>query len=65
MRRLLGIVTLGVLVSAGLIAQSSVVGPVDPLRFSQLKDFTAARSSSNNPDRTRTTTASGRSRARP
>ena len=33
------------------IAQSSVVGPVDPLRFSQLKDFVAGRSSSNNPDR--------------
>src|SRR6266566_1741737 len=34
----------------GALAQSSVVGPVDPLRFSQLKDFVAARSSSNNPD---------------
>ncbi len=31
-------------------AQESVVGPIDPYRFSQLKDFTAHRSSSNNPD---------------
>jgi hypothetical protein len=31
-------------------AQPSVTGPLDPLRFSQLKDFTAHRSSSNNPD---------------
>src|SRR6266511_4794845 len=38
------------LVSHGALAQSSVVGPIDPLRFSQLKDFVAGRSSSNNPD---------------
>ena len=38
------------LAARGAVAQSSVVGPVDPLRFSQLKDFVAARSSSNNPD---------------
>ena len=31
-------------------AQASVTGPIDPLRFSQLKDFVALRSSSNNAD---------------
>jgi hypothetical protein len=31
-------------------AQTGVTGPVDPIRFPQLKDFTAHRSSSNNPD---------------
>ena len=44
------VVTLVALASRGALAQSSVVGPVDPLRFSQLKDFVAGRSSSNNPD---------------
>ena len=39
-----------VLLSSIAQAQSSVVGPIDPLRFSQLKDFVAERSSSNNPD---------------
>jgi hypothetical protein len=39
-----------VLLCSGARAQSSVVGPIDPLRFSQLKDFVAERSSSNNPD---------------
>jgi hypothetical protein len=41
---------LGALLSPTARAQSSVVGPIDPLRFSQLKDFVAGRSSSNNPD---------------
>ncbi|MEP6802769.1 MAG: DUF2961 domain-containing protein [Acidobacteriota bacterium] len=31
-------------------AQSSITGPFDPMAFSQLKDFQAFRSSSNNPD---------------
>ncbi len=48
--RLFGAVVLGLLISGGALAQSSVVGPVDPLRFSQLKDFVAGRSSSNNAD---------------
>ena len=39
-----------VLLSSLAQAQSSVVGPIDPLRFSQLKDFVAERSSSNHPD---------------
>ena len=38
------------LCATGARAQSSIVGPIDPLRFSQLKDFVAERSSSNNPD---------------
>jgi len=37
-------------ISAAAGAQESVTGPFDPLRFSQLKDFVAKRSSSNNPD---------------
>jgi hypothetical protein len=40
----------GLFLSSSAPAQESVVGPVDPLRFSQLKDFIAKRSSSNNPD---------------
>ena len=50
MRRLFAVVAFAALVSRGALAQSSVVGPVDPLRFSQLKDFVAGRSSSNNAD---------------
>jgi hypothetical protein len=42
---------LGVILASGPArAQSSITGPIDPLRFSQLKDFTAHRSSSNNAD---------------
>ncbi len=40
----------GLLLSGFAPGQESVVGPVDPLRFSQLKDFVAKRSSSNNLD---------------
>jgi len=50
MRRIAFALALGLLPSFSAHAQSSVVGPIDPLRFSQLKDFVAARSSSNNPD---------------
>ncbi len=50
MRKTLLMLVLAALVSRGALAQSSVAGPVDPLRFSQLKDFVAMRSSSNNPD---------------
>ncbi len=50
MRRVALAFSLSALVSGGALAQSSVVGPIDPLRFSQLKDFVAGRSSSNNPD---------------
>jgi hypothetical protein len=50
MRRVIAVVALGALVCRGALAQSSVTGPVDPLRFSQLKDFVAGRSSSNNAD---------------
>ena len=35
---------------SSLLAQPSLTGPFDPLAFSQLKDFSAHRSSSNNPD---------------
>ncbi len=38
------------LLASAVLAQPSLTGPVDPLAFSQLKDFTAHRSSSNNPD---------------
>jgi hypothetical protein len=50
MRRIALAPVLAALVARGALAQSSVMGPVDPLRFSQLKDFVAGRSSSNNPD---------------
>jgi len=50
MRKTSLVLVLATLVSRGALAQSSVVGPIDPLRFSQLKDFVAERSSSNNPD---------------
>lgn len=50
MQRIAFAVALGLLLAAAGRAQESVVGPVDPLRFSQLKDFVAKRSSSNNPD---------------
>ena len=35
--------------SARALAQPAITGPVDPIDFSQLKDFTAHRSSSNSP----------------
>ena len=44
------VVVVGLLFAASGLAQESVTGPVDPLRFSRLKDFVAKRSSSNNPD---------------
>ena len=50
MRKIAVALALGLLVSVATPAQDSVVGPIDPLRFSQLKDFVAGRSSSNNPD---------------
>jgi hypothetical protein len=49
-RALLALVSCALVSAAAARAQSSVVGPIDPLRFSQLKDFVAGRSSSNNPD---------------
>ncbi len=39
-----------VLVAAAAVAQPAITGPIDPMAFSQLKDFTAHRSSSNWPD---------------
>jgi D-arabinan exo alpha-(1,3)/(1,5)-arabinofuranosidase (non-reducing end) len=50
MRRIAIACAFGLGICSGLRGQESVVGPVDPLRFSQLKDFVAKRSSSNNPD---------------
>ena len=50
MRKIVVACALGGLLGSVLRGQESVVGPVDPLRFSQLKDFVAKRSSSNNPD---------------
>ena len=41
---------IAVVLASGRLYAQSVTGPFDPLRFSQLKDFTAHRSSSNNPD---------------
>ncbi|HEY1434432.1 MAG TPA: glycoside hydrolase family 172 protein, partial [Thermoanaerobaculia bacterium] len=35
--------------ASNLFAQPAITGPVDPMAFSQLKDFTAHRSSSNSP----------------
>jgi hypothetical protein len=40
----------GALLGAAAFAQPSLTGPLDPLAFSQLKDFTAHRSSSNYPE---------------
>ncbi|HEV8118585.1 MAG TPA: DUF2961 domain-containing protein [Thermoanaerobaculia bacterium] len=50
MRNTSAALALGLLLAAALAAQDSVTGPIDPLKFSQLKDFVAKRSSSNNPD---------------
>ena len=50
MRTTAAALAMGWLLACVAPAQESVVGPVDPLRFSQLKDFVAKRSSSNNPD---------------
>ncbi|HKA36110.1 MAG TPA: DUF2961 domain-containing protein [Thermoanaerobaculia bacterium] len=50
MRKLSAALTLGLLIAGMAAAQDSVTGPFDPLKFSQLKDFVAKRSSSNNPD---------------
>ena len=35
------------LLASAALAQPSITGPIDPMGFSQLKDFTAHRSSSN------------------
>jgi len=50
MRRISAALALTVLSCGAGLGQESVTGPVDPLKFSQLKDFVARRSSSNNPD---------------
>src|SRR4249920_2629589 len=50
MRKISAALALGLLIAAAAAAQDSVTGPIDPLKFSQLKDFVAKRSSSNNPD---------------
>jgi hypothetical protein len=50
MKEIVLALTAGMFLSGLASPQESVVGPVDPLRFSQLKDFAAKRSSSNNPD---------------
>ena len=50
MRKISSALVLSLLLAAAASAQESVTGPVDPLKFSQLKDFAAKRSSSNNPD---------------
>ncbi len=39
----------GIALGASALAQPTLTGPVDPMAFSQLKDFTAHRSSSNSP----------------
>jgi hypothetical protein len=50
MKKLAGALLLGSLViSAPAGGQPSLTGPIDPMAFSQLKDFTAHRSSSNSP----------------
>ena len=49
MRRTTWCLALSLLASVA-VAQPSLTGPFDPLAFSQLKDFSAHRSSSNNPD---------------
>ena len=49
-RAALALVSCALVSAAAARAQSSIVGPIDPLRFSQLKDFVAQRSSSNNSD---------------
>ena len=51
MRKVVGTIFLEVaLLSARAAAQPAITGPIDPMAFSQLKDFTAHRSSSNNAD---------------
>src|SRR6266536_2418598 len=50
MRKTAFALALGLSLSFAARGQESVVGPVGPLRFSQLKDFVAKRSSSNNAD---------------
>ncbi len=49
MRRILEAFLLGAILSARALAQPALTGPIDPMAFSQLKDFTAHRSSSNSP----------------
>ena len=50
MRKISAALALGLFLTGAAAAQDSVTGPIDPLKFSQLKDFVAKRSSSNNPD---------------
>ena len=47
MRRHVEAFLAGAMLSVPVLAQPSLTGPVDPMAFSQLKDFTAHRSSSN------------------
>jgi hypothetical protein len=47
MRKIIGALVPALLVAVGALAQPAVTGPLDPMAFSQLKDFTAHRSSSN------------------
>ena len=49
MRRTCEAFLVGAILSVSALAQPALTGPVDPMAFSQLKDFTAHRSSSNSP----------------
>jgi len=48
-KRTLGLFAGSLLAAAAVLAQPAITGPIDPMAFSQLKDFTAHRSSSNSP----------------
>ena len=49
MRKIIGALVPTLLLACGALAQPAITGPIDPMAFSQLKDFTAHRSSSNSP----------------
>ena len=48
-KRTFGPLAGGLCLAGAALAQPAITGPVDPMAFSQLKDFTAHRSSSNSP----------------
>ena len=49
MRKIIGALVQGLILASAALAQPAITGPLDPMAFSQLKDFTAHRSSSNSP----------------
>ena len=47
MRKIIGALVQGLILASAALAQPAITGPLDHMAFSQLKDFTAHRSSSN------------------